>query len=103
MEQSFDTPGQVMLAIQLGAGDAFVCAGVESMSRVPMLGFNPMPNPGLVDRYPQAYIAMGVTAENLARNTARAVAALAGRFAKTRGKRRHRIRAAASRSDRRGR
>ena len=57
-------------AIQLGAGDAFVCAGVESMSRVPMLGFNPMPNPGLVDRYPQAYIAMGITAENLARNYA---------------------------------
>jgi len=57
-------------AIQLGAGDAFVCAGVESMSRVPMLGFNPMPNPGLIDRYPQAYIAMGVTAENLARNFA---------------------------------
>ena len=35
-------------AIQLGAGEAFLGAGVESMSRVPMLGFNPMPNPGLV-------------------------------------------------------
>jgi acetyl-CoA acyltransferase len=57
-------------AIQLGAGEAFLCAGVESMSRVPMLGFNPMPNPGLVERYPQAYIAMGVTAENLARKYA---------------------------------
>src|ERR1700733_11570234 len=31
-------------AIQLGAGDAFICAGVESMTRVPMMGFNPMPN-----------------------------------------------------------
>ncbi|MCY4510463.1 MAG: acetyl-CoA C-acyltransferase, partial [Acidobacteria bacterium] len=31
--------------IALGAGVAFVCAGVESMSRVPMMGFNPMPNP----------------------------------------------------------
>ena len=33
--------------IQLGAGDCFICAGVESMSRVPMGGFNPMPNPVL--------------------------------------------------------
>jgi acetyl-CoA acyltransferase len=57
-------------AIQLGAGEAFLGAGVESMSRVPMLGFNPMPNPALVERYPQAYVAMGVTAENLARKYA---------------------------------
>ena len=33
-------------AIQLGAGEAFICAGVESMTRVPMMGFNPLPNPG---------------------------------------------------------
>src|SRR6266852_5166901 len=33
--------------IQLGAGEAFICAGVESMSRVPIMGFNPMPNPAL--------------------------------------------------------
>ena len=32
----------------MGAGEAFICAGVESMTRVPMMGFNPMPNPGLV-------------------------------------------------------
>jgi acetyl-CoA acyltransferase len=30
--------------IQLGAGEVFICAGVESMSRVPMMGFNPLPN-----------------------------------------------------------
>lgn len=54
-------------AIQCGAGDAFICAGVESMSRVPMGGFNPLPNPELVKTFPQAYIAMGETAENLAR------------------------------------
>ncbi|MGH6946658.1 MAG: thiolase family protein, partial [Kiloniellales bacterium] len=53
-------------AIQLDAGDAFVCAGVESMTRVPMMGFNPMPHPGLYERYPQAYISMGETAENVA-------------------------------------
>jgi len=54
-------------AIATGAGDAFLCAGVESMSRVPMGGFNPMPNPVLAKNYPQAYISMGETAENLAK------------------------------------
>ena len=53
-------------AIQLGAGEAFICAGVESMSRVPMGGFNPLPNPKLAAES-QAYISMGETAENLAR------------------------------------
>jgi acetyl-CoA acyltransferase len=54
-------------AIQMGAGEAFLCAGVESMTRVPMSGFNPMPNPALAENYPQAYISMGITAENVAR------------------------------------
>ena len=54
-------------AIQLGAGEAFLCAGVESMTRVPMLGFNPLPNPALMKSFPQAYVSMGETAENLAR------------------------------------
>jgi acetyl-CoA acyltransferase len=54
-------------AIQMNAGEAFICAGVESMSRVPMMGFNPMPNPALAKDYPQAYVSMGITAENLAR------------------------------------
>jgi acetyl-CoA acyltransferase len=54
-------------AIQMDAGEAFLCAGVESMTRVPMGGFNPLPNPALYQRYPQAFAAMGETAENLAR------------------------------------
>ena len=54
-------------AIQMGAGDAFICAGVESMTRVPMPGFNPMPHPGLYQNYPEAYVGMGITAENLAK------------------------------------
>lgn len=54
-------------AIMAGAGKAFICAGVESMSRVPMGGFNPLPNPALAAAYPQAYIGMGETAENLAK------------------------------------
>ncbi|WP_374377975.1 acetyl-CoA C-acyltransferase [Dongia sp.] len=53
-------------AIAMGAGDVFVCAGIESMTRVPMLGFNPMPNPALNERLPAAYISMGMTAENVA-------------------------------------
>ncbi len=53
-------------AIQMDAGSAFVCAGVESMSRVPITGFNPMPNPALYASFPAAYMAMGETAENLA-------------------------------------
>jgi acetyl-CoA acyltransferase len=54
-------------AIQMNAGEAFLCAGVESMTRIPMGGYNPLPNPALFARYPQAYAAMGETAENLAR------------------------------------
>lgn len=51
--------------IQLGAGEVFICAGIESMSRVPMMGFNPMPNPDLAKRS-AAYMGMGDTAENVA-------------------------------------
>ena len=57
-------------AIRMGAGACFICAGIESMSRVPMLGFNPMPHPGLAASYPQAYVSMGETAENVARRYA---------------------------------
>jgi len=52
-------------AIQMNAGEVFVCAGVESMSRVTMGGFNPMPNPALLESNPAAYISMGETAENV--------------------------------------
>jgi acetyl-CoA acyltransferase len=52
--------------IQLGAGEVFIAAGVESMSRVPMMGFNPLPNPAMQSKTPAAYINMGETAENVA-------------------------------------
>ncbi len=52
--------------IQMNAGEVFICAGVESMSRIPMGGFNPMPNPAIYAQYPAAYMGMGETAENLA-------------------------------------
>ena len=51
--------------IAIGAGDVFIAAGVESMSRVPMGGYNPLPNPELA-RTSAAYIGMGETAENVA-------------------------------------
>ncbi|MBT5496442.1 MAG: thiolase family protein [Alphaproteobacteria bacterium] len=54
-------------AIAMGAGDAFICAGVESMTRVPMGGYNPLPSPKLFEARPEAYISMGETAENVAR------------------------------------
>jgi acetyl-CoA acyltransferase len=54
-------------AISMGAGECFIAAGVESMSRVPMMGFNPMPNPALAEKEPGAYMSMGITAENLAK------------------------------------
>jgi len=53
-------------AMQMGAGEAYICAGVESMSRIPMTGFNPMPHPDLAARMAGAYMGMGETAENVA-------------------------------------
>lgn len=53
-------------SIAMGAGDAFICAGVESMTRVPMMGFNPMPNASMREIRPGAYVGMGDTAENVA-------------------------------------
>lgn len=52
--------------IAIGAGEVFVCAGVESMSRVPMMGYNPLPSPDLAKKRPGAYMSMGETAENVA-------------------------------------
>jgi acetyl-CoA acyltransferase len=53
-------------AISMGMADAVIAAGVESMSRVPMGGFNPSPNPVLYKAVPGAYMGMGETAENVA-------------------------------------
>lgn len=52
--------------IAAGVGEVFIAAGVESMTRIPMTGFNPLPHPGLYKGYPQAYESMGITAENVA-------------------------------------
>jgi len=44
-----------------------VAGGTESMSMVPMAGNKMSPNPWLMDHYPDAYLGMGLTAENLAK------------------------------------
>ena len=46
--------------------DVVIAGGAESMSQVPMGGFRMSPNPCLVDQMPDAYLAMGLTAENVA-------------------------------------
>jgi acetyl-CoA acetyltransferase family protein len=78
--QAFNFAAQGVL---LGNGDVYLVGGVESMSRVPMGGFNPSFNPKLINNpagieccgipgqmtqdWAQTYIPMGMTAENLAR------------------------------------
>ncbi len=52
--------------ILAGWGDCFLVGGVESMSRVKRRGFNWSPNPNLEQSFPEAYINMGLTAENVA-------------------------------------
>src|SRR4026209_2864752 len=49
-----------------GMADVIIAGGTESMSQVPMGGFKMSPNPCLVDQMPDAYLAMGLTAENVA-------------------------------------
>jgi acetyl-CoA acyltransferase len=53
--------------IATGAIDAGIAGGVESMSMIPMGGAKISLNPILVDTFPDAYIPMGNTAENVAR------------------------------------
>jgi acetyl-CoA acyltransferase len=59
--------------IAIGAGEAFICAGVESMTRVPQGGFSFSPNPRFrgpntpVAEFPiETYVSMGQTAEDVA-------------------------------------
>ena len=52
--------------IESGWGDCFLCGGIESMSRVKRRGFNWSPHPDLEREFPDAYINMGITAENVA-------------------------------------
>ena len=58
------------LAVQAGLQQVVLAGGVESMSMVPMSGNKVSLNPTLMERYPEAYIAMGHTAERVAKRFA---------------------------------
>jgi len=53
-------------AIETGSSEVAVAGGTESMSLVPMMGHKPSPNPTLLEKYPDAYLGMGMTAELVA-------------------------------------
>ncbi|MEE9235627.1 MAG: acetyl-CoA C-acyltransferase [Candidatus Acidoferrales bacterium] len=53
--------------IMCGFAQVIVAGGTESMSLVPMGGHKVAPNPTLMETYPDAYLSMGLTGENLAR------------------------------------
>ena len=53
--------------VMLGNAEVAIAGGAESMSMVPMGGYKTSPNPWLMDHYPDTYLGMGLTAENLAR------------------------------------
>ncbi len=55
-------------SIKLGSGELFLAAGVETMSLVKRGGWMRDLHPELEKKYPDAYISMGLTAENLARD-----------------------------------
>lgn len=52
--------------IMTGQSDVVIAGGVETMSMVPMTGYNLSPNPTLMERLPEAYMSMGHTAERVA-------------------------------------
>jgi acetyl-CoA acyltransferase len=54
-------------SIAAGDTDVAVAGGTESMSLIPMGGHKISPNPALLERYPDSYLGMGVTAELVAK------------------------------------
>jgi acetyl-CoA acyltransferase len=52
--------------VMCGFGDVMVAAGAEHMTLIPMGGNKPLPDPELIETWPQVYITMGLTAENVA-------------------------------------
>lgn len=51
--------------VMCGFADVTIGGGAESMSMLPMGGYNVSPNPTLIASYPDTYLNMGLTAENL--------------------------------------
>ncbi|MEO1508500.1 MAG: acetyl-CoA C-acyltransferase [Cyanobacteria bacterium J06633_23] len=56
-------------AISLGQSAVVVAGGVESMSLIPMGGDRWSPNPAMMTDTPQVYTTMGLTAENVAKQS----------------------------------
>ncbi len=54
-------------AVTVGRAEVAVGGGTESMSLIPMGGHRFAPNPSLLERYPDSYLGMGMTAELVAR------------------------------------
>jgi acetyl-CoA acyltransferase len=61
------TIAQAAERILSGFASAIVAGGTESMSLIPMGGHKVAPNPHLMQTYPDVYLSMGLTAENLVR------------------------------------
>ncbi len=53
--------------VRTGGADVIVAGGLETMSMIPMGGNTFRPNPNLAETYPDYYLNMGLTAENLAK------------------------------------
>src|SRR5256886_3849143 len=53
--------------IRAGGAETAIAGGTETMSMIPMGGHKIVPNPYLVENYPDAYLSMGLTAERLAK------------------------------------
>jgi acetyl-CoA acyltransferase len=53
--------------IMAGFAEVVIAGGTETMSMIPMGGYHFTPNPYLIEHYPDSYLSMGLTAENLAR------------------------------------
>lgn len=54
-------------SVAIGRAEVAVAGGTESMSLIPMGGHRIAPNPTLLERYPDSYLGMGMTAELVAR------------------------------------
>jgi len=61
------TVATAAMQIMAGMGESIIAGGAESMSMVPMIGNKFVANPTLAEEYPGAYVGMGLTAENVAR------------------------------------
>jgi acetyl-CoA acyltransferase len=53
--------------IKTGGADVIIAGGLETMTMIPMGGNGFRPNPSLAENYPDYYLNMGLTAENLAK------------------------------------